>query len=107
MTRQLARLRALPPGKTVSLTGSLAQWGDAYWVAVAAEHYSLLQRSLRERFAECPIIVTTMTNGWQPGYVPEAGTFGRGIYQETVALVAPGSLERVIDEIGQLIDQWR
>jgi hypothetical protein len=107
MNRQLARLRSLPEGTCVPLSVSLWQLGGALWLMLEAEHYSLLQRALRERFPDCPIIVVTMTNGWRPGYVPTAETFGKGIYQESIAVVAPGSLEQLIEQIGTRIAAWR
>ena len=106
MTRQLARLRGLPPGKSLALSVSLWQLGDAFWVFLEGEYYQLLQRQLRERFAETPIMVTTVTDGWLPGYVPTAETYGRGIYQESIAVVAPGSLERLIEALAARIETW-
>jgi hypothetical protein len=106
MARQLARLRSLPPGKSLPLGVSLLQSGDAYWVSAQGEHYNLLQRALRERFLARPIIVATVTDGWRPGYVPTRETFGKGIYQESIAVVAPGSLEKTIDAIGDEIAAW-
>jgi hypothetical protein len=103
MARQLARLRSLPPGKRIAVVVSLWQLGDAYWVLVPGEYYHLLQRALRARFPRNPILVSTVTGGWLPGYVPTAETFGRGIYQESIAVVAPGSLEQLIDAIGRQI----
>jgi hypothetical protein len=82
MTRQLARLRSRPPGQGVPVCVSLWQLGDAYWVMLQGEHYQRLQRSLRERFPANPIIVSTVTGGWRPGYVPTRETYGRGIYQD-------------------------
>ncbi len=96
--RQLARLRSLPD-RAFPLEVSLWRLGDAIWVAVQGEHYHLLQRALRQRFADRPVVVTTITNGWQPGYLPTAKTYGEGIYQESIAAVAPGSLEQVIEAI--------
>lgn len=103
MQRQLARIASLPTGDRVPLAASLWQLGDAFWVMLAGEHYNLLQRALRERFASNPLIITTVTDGWLPGYVPTAETYGRGIYQESIAIAAPGSLEQVIDTIGARI----
>ncbi|HEX3724952.1 MAG TPA: hypothetical protein VHV08_01865 [Pirellulales bacterium] len=107
MTRQLSRLAALPPGDRVTLHATLWQLGTALWLFVEGEHYQLLQRELRARFSDCPIVVATMTNGWNPGYLPPAEIYGTGIYQETVAVVAAGSLEKVIQRIGDEIEHMR
>lgn len=104
MTRQIMRLEALPPSPAFPLNISLLRTGDACWVLVAGEHYSYLQTTLRARFPERPIVVCTITDGWQPGYLPTADTYGKGIYQEQIAMVEPGALERVVEEIeGQII----
>lgn len=106
MTRQLMRLEALPAGVCFPLPVTALQLGDAAWVLVAAEHYSVLQTRLRERFPQSPVIVSTIANGWQPGYLPTADTYGKGIYQESIAMVAPGSLDRVTEEVAAQLEQW-
>ncbi len=99
MARQLRRLRLLPTGDTVPLRTSIWRLGGASWVFVAGEHYQYLQRALRATFPDLPIIVSTVTNGWLPGYLPTQDTYGRGIYQESIAIVARGSLERLSEAI--------
>jgi hypothetical protein len=106
MTRALGRLRALPPGESVPVNVSVWRLGDAFWVFLAGEYYHALQRALRERFPRHPIVVATVTDGWRPGYVPTAETFGKGIYQESIAAVAPGSLERMIDVLTEKLAAW-
>jgi hypothetical protein len=105
MTRQIMRLEALPPGDSFPLPVSAWQTGDAIWICVAGEHYSALQTILRDRFTG-PIFVSTVTDGWQPGYLPTAETYGKGIYQESIAMVAAGSLELLIEEISTQLTQW-
>ena len=77
--------------------------GDAIWIAVQGEPYSLLQRRIRERFPDHPIIVATIANGWGPSYLAPSELYGKGIYQETIAWLAPGSLEALIDELSSRI----
>jgi len=96
--RQLWRLSALPP-KTFPLPITLARLGGALWLFIAGEHYQVLQTSIRQRLPKTPVIVATITNGWQPGYIPPADLYGRGIYQESIAVVAAGSAENVIQAI--------
>ncbi|MCI0684908.1 MAG: hypothetical protein L0Y71_22660 [Gemmataceae bacterium] len=106
MTRWLARLRELPPGKTFSFPVTLWRLGDAFWVIVPGEHYQALQTTLRGRFPKHPIVVVTLTGDWLPGYVPTAATYGYGIYQESIALVAPGSAEVLQEEITRRAASW-
>jgi hypothetical protein len=105
--RWLTRLAALPPGKAFPFPIVLWRIGDAFWLAVEAEHYNIFQRSLRGRFPGVPLVIATIVNGSLPTYLPTADVYGKGIYQETVAVVAPGCLERLIEEIGNEIQAWR
>jgi hypothetical protein len=102
-TRQIMRLEALPAGDSFSLRITAWQAGDAAWLFASGEHYSLLQTEIRGRFPNLPILVTTVTDGWQPGYLPTRETYGKGIYQESICMVAAGALERVIDDVGAWI----
>lgn len=104
--RQLTRIAALPPGDDFPMPITLWQMGDAFWLAVEAEHYQHLQRRLRSRFGDVPIVVMTIVNGWRAAYLPDANSYGKGIYQENVAVLAPGSLERLTEEIGKQIAEW-
>ena len=79
--------------------------GDAVWVAIPGEHYSYLQTNLRSRFPNRIIIVITLTGGWGPSYVPTRETYGKGLYQESVAVLAPGSLEKITDELAWRIEK--
>ena len=104
MTRLVARLEQLPRRDAYPYHASIWRLGDAVWVAVEGEPYSSLQTSLRERFDGVPIVVTVLANGWCPAYLPTARTYGKGVYQEDASVVDRGSLETVIDELGQAID---
>lgn len=101
--RQMTRLSALPSGKVFPYRVTAARFGDALWLMVPGELYQAFQMTLRYRFPMYPIIVATLTNDWQPGYVPAAWAYGYGIYQDTIACVAPGSLEVLIEAIAREI----
>src|SRR5262249_25676083 len=101
MTRQLARLAALPEGKSFPLAVTVARLGHSLWVFTPGELYQQFQIALRDRVRPFAVIVATLTNDWQPGYVPTAATYGYGIYQDVVAAVAPGSLEALIESAGR------
>lgn len=103
VTRQLVRLGSLPRGRMYPFSVQLWRIGDGLWVAVEAEHYQQLQVELRRRFPDTPIVVATLVNGALHTYLPPRDVYGTGIYQETIALLAPGCLERLIDEIGDAI----
>lgn len=104
--RQMVRLRAIAPGRPYPFPIHLWQIGDAIWVAIESEHYQVLQTSLRGRFPQRTIVVATIVNGSLHTYLPPREVYGTGIYQETIALLAPGSLERLIDAIAAQIATW-
>jgi hypothetical protein len=106
-TRQINRLKNLPPGSCYPLTVRLGFFGDAIWVFVPGELYQVFQTTLRERFAPHPVIVTTLTNDWQPGYIPPAQAFGYGIYQEVIAATSAGSLEILIEAVSRRLTSLR
>src|SRR5262245_667777 len=106
MDRQMTRLAALPAGPEIPLPVWLWQIGDALWLAVEAEHYQRLQRALRGRFPDRSIMVMTLANGSRPSYLPSAEVYDSGVYPETIAVVARGSLERLIEVIGERMASW-
>lgn len=106
MDRQLARIATLPGGPEIALPVWLWRIGDAIWLAVEAEHYQRLQRSLRQKFPERPIVVMTLANGARPTYLPIAEVYGTGVYPETIAVLARGSLEKLIEAIAERITGW-
>lgn len=103
-TRQLTRLGHLIPGRCYPLEIHIGFVGDAIWIFLPGEIYQIFQTTLRERFAPKLIFVTTLTNDWQPGYIPEASSYGYDIYQEVIAATAPGCLEVLIESITRRID---
>jgi len=105
MTRRLTRLKDLPPG-VFPFPITLWHVGDAFWLAIEAELYNHFQRALRERFPGLPIMLATLTNGSRPSYLPTADVYGKGIYQESIAVLAPGCLEELLSEIGNQIQAW-
>jgi hypothetical protein len=104
--RLVDRLSLLPPGPDYPLPVLLLQTGDAFWLAVEAEHYNILQRELRGRFPDTALVVMTLMDGGRVAYLPTADTYGKGLYQETIAVLAPGSLERLIEEVSAQLAAW-
>jgi hypothetical protein len=99
MTRRLTRLENLPAGRTFPYPVKLWRIGDAVWLAVEGELYNHFQRELRRRFPGVPIVIATLTNGSRPSYLPTADVYGKGIYQESIAVLAPGSLETLLEAV--------
>ncbi|HBJ84970.1 MAG TPA: hypothetical protein DDZ88_14090 [Verrucomicrobiales bacterium] len=98
-TRLLHRLHQLPPGEAYPLQVVLWHLGDALWLGVQGESYSLLQTELRRRFPDKIILIATIAADWGASYLSPRDLYGTGIYQETIAVVAAGSLEQLIEAI--------
>lgn len=107
MTRQITRLEAMPPGKVYPYRVVLWRLGAALWVLVPGELYQTFQVTLRQRFPRQPVIISTVTGDWQPGYLPPASSYGYGIYQDVIAAVGAGSQEVLIEAIVREIDGLR
>lgn len=102
--RLLHRLAQLPPGEVFPLQVTLWRAGDAFWLGVQGEFYSVFQTDLRRRFPGTPIMVATLAADWGASYLPTRETYGKGIYQESIAVVAPGSLEQVLESVAGRIE---
>ena len=104
-TRLLHRLSHLPTGETFPLQIVLWRIGDAFWLGVQGEFYSVFQTELRRRFPGVPIVVATIAADWGASYLPSRETYGKGIYQESIAVVAPGGLEQVLEAVAKRIEE--
>ena len=87
---------ALPAGKRYPFPITLMQFGDALWVFTPGELYQDFQLALRREFPNRTILVATVTNDWQPGYVPAARAYGHDIYQAAISPLAQGCLETLV-----------
>ena len=101
--RLLHRLSQLPRGDAFPLQVVLWRMGDAFWLGSQGESYSLLQTELRRSFPGTPIIVASIAADWGASYLPVSKIYGTGIYQESIAVVAAGSLEQLIESIATRI----
>ncbi len=104
--RWQSRLATLPAGKAYPFSLVLARLGDAFWVMLEGEHYHWLQQILRDRFPEKPIVIATLSGGQTHTYLPTRDSYGTGVYEESVAIFAPGSLEMLAEEIIGAIERW-
>ncbi len=104
--RQLTRLGGLPRGPNFPMPVVAWQMGDAVWLAVEGELYNIFQRTLRERFPTHPLVLITLANGSRPSYLPSRTAYGKGLYQESIAVLAPGCLEQLLDEVVDHLEKW-
>jgi hypothetical protein len=102
--RLLHRLSHLPSGEMFPLQVVLWRIGDAFWLGVQGEFYSVFQTELRRCFPGATIVIATIAADWGASYLPPREFYGKGIYQETIAVVAPGSLEQVIESVAKRIE---
>ena len=96
-TRRLIRFAPLPPGESYPYPVIAWRIGSAIWLALDGEHYNILQRTLRERFPNVALIIGTIANGSTVWYLPESTSYGLGLYEEEVSVLAQGCLETVIE----------
>lgn len=101
--RYLTRIQFLPEGNAYPYPIDVWRIGDAVWVALDGEHYNVLQRVLRDRFPGLPLVIGTIANGSKTWYLLEQSSYGLGLYQEEVAVLERGCLERVIDSTSDAI----
>lgn len=78
--------------------------GDAALVAHPGEAFSLLQRELRRRHPEIPLLVANLTGG--PGfvYLPDQASYDRDQYQVWQTPLEPGALESLVSAADQQLN---
>lgn len=101
--RLLHRLEQMPLGESFPLQVVMWRIGDAFWIGVQGESYSLLQTELRRRFPGTPLLVCSIAADWGASYLPPREIYGKGIYQESIAIVGPGGLEQLIEAVAKRI----
>jgi hypothetical protein len=99
LTRAITKWSSVPAGDTFPYEVNVLKLGEAIWLTFEGEPYQLLQTELRRRFPNFPLVMSVIGDGWRASYLPRKESYGRGIYQETVAILAPGCLERLLDAV--------
>jgi hypothetical protein len=107
LTRAITKWSAVPEGDQFLYDVVLMRLGEAIWLTFEGEPYQLLQTELRRRFPDVPMMMAVIADGWRASYLPTKESYGHGIYQETVSLLAPGSLERLIEEVAGAVNRER
>lgn len=97
--RLLERIRPLPTGPTYPFEVDVWRTGDFVWLSIEGEPYHALQTELMQRFPRLAFVFSVLANGARPSYLPERHDYGKPLYQVEIALLSPGSLERLIDAI--------
>lgn len=103
VTRLLIRVAHLPQSDRFSYRVKLWRNGDAVWIPLNGEHYNVLQIELRKRFPELTLLIGTLANGSEVWYLPDAESYGKGLYQEEASILARGSLEILTDALERSI----
>lgn len=101
--RWLMRVRHLIDRPTFPYHFTIHRLGDAFWVTMGGEPYSLIQTELRQRFPQNPIILSPLAGDFQVAYLLPADRYGKGLYQEEPSIPAPGCLEILIEAVAEQI----
>jgi hypothetical protein len=104
LTRAITKWSSVPAGDAFPYVVNMLKLGEAIWLTFEGEPYQLLQTELRRRFPHVPLVMSVMGDGWRASYLPRKESYGHGIYQETVSILAPGSLEQLIDAVSREIE---
>jgi hypothetical protein len=103
LTRAITKWSAVPSGEEFPYDIVLMKLGQAIWLTFEGEPYQLLQRTLRSRFPQIPLVMAVIGDGWRSSYLVTKESYGREIYQETVAILAAGCLEQLIESTSQAV----
>lgn len=105
LNRAITKWTSVPAGPTYPYDVVVMKLGEAIWLTFEGEPYQLLQTELRRRFPGVPIVMSVIGDGWRASYLPIQDTYGRGIYPESIAILAPGCLERLIEQISVVLEK--
>lgn len=104
--RAFRRIEGVTPGGTETYGILLWRIGEGVMAFVGGEPYNILQREIRVRFPRTPIVLSVLCNRGGSGYLLPRDEYGKGIYQESAAVLAPGCLEQVIDAMAAQLRIW-
>jgi hypothetical protein len=105
LRRQRDTRLSLGDGDTYSISLWVWRIGSAVVVGVPGEPYSLLQRELRQRFRQMPVVCANLVNSAVSSYLPPQELYEQDIYQVWRTPFARGSLEIAIDALSGAIEQ--
>ncbi|QDV16869.1 Neutral/alkaline non-lysosomal ceramidase [Gimesia panareensis] len=96
--------RGIGDGSTLELPIWVWRMGDTILVGSPTEAYSILQRTLRERFPERTIVCLNLING-TTGYLTPEELYDLDLYQVWQTPFARGSLEKLISGMTEAIQE--
>jgi hypothetical protein len=105
LRRQRDTRRDLGDGDTCALSLWVWRFGNAVLVGVPDEAYSVLQRELRQRYRQMPVVCVNLVNDRIGGYLPPRDLYDLDIYQVWRTPFARGSLEIVIGALSKAIEE--
>ena len=100
------RIAPLPPDPEYPFRVDAWQLGDAIWVVVEGEPYFWLEQELLKHCGDRPLFVLPLANGARSSYLLPRDQAVRPLYQADVAILAPGCLERIAEEIIGQLEAW-
>lgn len=101
--RWIMRVRHLIDRPTCPYHFTVHRLGDAIWITVGGEPYSLIQTELRQRFPDHPIIFSPLAGDFQVAYLLPSDRYGKGLYQEEPSILAQGCLEILIEAVTERV----
>ncbi|MBX3013204.1 MAG: neutral/alkaline non-lysosomal ceramidase N-terminal domain-containing protein [Caldilineaceae bacterium] len=101
--RWIMRVRHLIDRPTCPYHFTVHRLGDAFWITVGGEPYSVIQTELRQRFPQNPILFSPLAGDFQVAYLLPADRYGKGLYQEEPSILAPGCLEILIEAVAEKV----
>ena len=63
-----------------------------------------VETELRRRFPDKTLVIASISADWGASYLPPRELYDTGVYQESIAVVAAGSLEQLIKAIARRIE---
>jgi hypothetical protein len=96
--------RGIGDGDTLELPIWVWRMGDTILVGSPTEAYSILQRTLRERFPERTIVCLNLING-TTGYLTPEELYDLDLYQVWQTPFARGGLEKLIAGMAEAIEE--
>ncbi|MEQ9069072.1 MAG: alkaline ceramidase, partial [Gimesia chilikensis] len=96
--------RGIGDGDTLELPIWVWRMGDTILVGSPTEAYSILQRTLRERFPERTIVCLNLING-TTGYLTPEELYDLDLYQVWQTPFARGGLEKLIAGMTEAIEE--